>query len=64
MNLLAWSLSDLTNVDTETVARVAAACSAMALAGVIWLILNMYKLARNQVKLSMMLEELLRDRRK
>lgn len=58
MTMLAASVWDY--FSHEDLARWAILLSALSLVGVIWIVQNMYKLARNQVKLGLMLEELLK----
>jgi hypothetical protein len=50
------------DMPADEIAGWAAIFSALAVVGVIWIGHNMYKLARNQVKLAMMVEEILKRR--
>lgn len=62
MNLLA-DIDLLKNATDRTLMGWSVVLSALALVAVVYVVWNMFKLARNQVKLALMLEELLKRQR-
>lgn len=58
MNLLAWSV--VADIDIDTLAGWAVVFSGLSVVGVLWIIHSLHKLGMNQIKLGVMLEELLK----